>query len=216
MLVDTILGRKENGVFVESGAYNGVSLSNSLFLEATRNWTGLLIEANPYLYNQIVQSSNRKCDVINACLSPTSRPGVLPFRLAGPIGGLVSQFSRDHVQRIDKEKKQNEGWMTGEEGSTNDVNVPCWPLDMIVEAWGHRTIDYWSLDTEGSEASILGATDFTKVDVKVLTVEVNDKKSEDAVLEAMKDAPYRLHSKVDIDLVFVKHGVEVAVPHGFG
>lgn len=81
---------------------------------------------------------------------------------------------------------------------------------MIVKAWGNRTIDYWSLDTEGSEASILRATDFTKVDIKVLTVEVNDKASEEAVLDAMKDAPYKLHSKVDFDLVFVKNGFDPA------
>ena len=215
-LIDSMLRSKENGVFVESGAYNGVALSNSLFLEATRGWRGLLIEANPYLYHDIVASSDRNCDVVNAYLSPRPRPDVLPFRLAGPIGGLVSEFSREHSTRISIEKDENQAWLRGKDGSTNDVDVPCWPMDMMLDAWGYHSIDYWSLDTEGSEASILRATNFSRVDVKIITVEVNSKEAEDAVREVMKDAPYRLHSKVDFDLVFVRHGFDPVAPRPFG
>lgn len=209
-LVDRLLQSKRNGVFIESGAYNGVELSNTLFLEATRGWKGLLIEANPYLYAAIVKSSNRTCNVINACLSPTSRPDVLPFRLAGPIGGLVSEFSEEQVSRISSEKSNGEDWMRGKQGSTKDVSVPCWPLDMMLDAWGVTSVDYWSLDTEGSEASILRATNFSRVDVKIITVEVNNKEAEAAVHDAMKDAPYRLHSKIDFDLVFVRKDFDTA------
>jgi len=36
-----------HGFFIEIGSYDGESLSNTLFFEMRRNWTGLLIEANP-------------------------------------------------------------------------------------------------------------------------------------------------------------------------
>lgn len=108
------------------------------------------------------------------------------------------------MSRISTEKQQNEAWMRGKDGSTHDVNVPCWPLHMMLEAWGVNAIDYWSLDTEGSEASILRATDFGAVNVTVITVEVNSQEAETAVLDAMKGAPYRLHSRIDFDLVFVR------------
>ena len=34
------LGGKRNGFFIESGAYDGEALSNSLFFEIERNFTG--------------------------------------------------------------------------------------------------------------------------------------------------------------------------------
>ena len=40
-------GRVKNGFFIEAGAYDGESYSNSLFFEMKFNWTGILVEANP-------------------------------------------------------------------------------------------------------------------------------------------------------------------------
>jgi len=45
--VDKLLSGRRDGFFVECGAADGESFSNSLFFELERNWTGLLIEANP-------------------------------------------------------------------------------------------------------------------------------------------------------------------------
>lgn len=76
MTVDQLLNGMSGGFFVESGAYNGVDLSNSLYFEATKGWQGLLIEANPHLYQQIVEKSGRSASVIrfmHAFLHPRHR-----------------------------------------------------------------------------------------------------------------------------------------------
>jgi len=54
---------------VECGAYDGETSSNSLPLEYNRQWTGVLIEPNPYYYTQILGKS-RNVWSLNACLSP--------------------------------------------------------------------------------------------------------------------------------------------------
>ena len=36
----SMLGEKTGGFFIESGAYNGEEISNSLFFELKRNYTG--------------------------------------------------------------------------------------------------------------------------------------------------------------------------------
>ena len=41
------------GFFVECGGFDGETSSNSLFFEKDRNWTGLLIEADPGLYKKL-------------------------------------------------------------------------------------------------------------------------------------------------------------------
>ena len=51
--MDTVLGSKRDGFFIEAGAWNGEDLSNTLFFELERNWTGLLIEPTPSLFKQI-------------------------------------------------------------------------------------------------------------------------------------------------------------------
>ncbi|ESO03313.1 hypothetical protein HELRODRAFT_173599 [Helobdella robusta] len=50
--IDNIL-KKRNGFFVEAGGFDGETASNTLFLEVERNWTGLLIEPDPYFYTQL-------------------------------------------------------------------------------------------------------------------------------------------------------------------
>ena len=51
------------------------------------------------------------------------------------------------------------------------VSVPCYPLDQVLKAIGRSVVDYWSLDTEGSEVKILNATDFDAIEVGLITVE---------------------------------------------
>ena len=57
--VEKLFKGKKNGFFIEAGAYDGENLSNTLLFEAKLNWTGLLVEPNPDLY-QSLKSKNRK------------------------------------------------------------------------------------------------------------------------------------------------------------
>ena len=57
------------GFFIECGALDGERSSNTIYLEQMYGWTGLLIEADPYFYTQLM-GKNRKAWSINTCLSP--------------------------------------------------------------------------------------------------------------------------------------------------
>lgn len=65
--------KQENGFYVESGAYDGETLSNTLMLERMRNWNGLLVEPNPDVFTKLIKK-NRKAYAINACLSTEAYP----------------------------------------------------------------------------------------------------------------------------------------------
>ena len=56
--VDHILNGATNKFFIEAGAFDGEIFSNSLFFEAKRNWTGLLVEPNPDPFRKL-QRKNR-------------------------------------------------------------------------------------------------------------------------------------------------------------
>jgi hypothetical protein len=59
VIVDKLLGGTQNGFFIECGAFDGEFLSNSLFFELKRNWTGLLIEPNHDSF-EALRKRNRK------------------------------------------------------------------------------------------------------------------------------------------------------------
>ena len=172
--VDQALRGLRGGLVVESGAFDGEIKSNSLFSEVARGWNCLLVEANPALQEQIAQK-RRRCHVLRGGLSTTPHESAFDFQMAGAVGGIVSDLG-GHMGRVEGEV----------------VKVPCYTLHRVLShmrsrsdpghdaagrpatpgAGGSRlTVDFWSLDTEGSEAKILNATNFALLEVGLLVVE---------------------------------------------
>lgn len=142
-LIDELLHGMTGGFFVESGAHDGTSLSNTVFLEANRNWTGLLVEANPQLFEMLMSSSNRTASrAINACLSPSGKREVLDFALGGFLGGLTGYMSEAHDHRMKSEIKAA-GDAAGPTNTGKTVSVTCWPLHEMMAALGKARVDYW-------------------------------------------------------------------------
>lgn len=54
---------KKNGFYVDLGAYDGIQTSNTYFFEESLNWSGICVEANPQIFNRLVQ--NRKSINLN-------------------------------------------------------------------------------------------------------------------------------------------------------
>jgi hypothetical protein len=75
-VVDKLLHGLEKGFYVDVWAGNGETNSNTLFMEKDRHWNGLLIEPNPIQYRKLV-GKRRQGYVLQACVSPTTRPSVL-------------------------------------------------------------------------------------------------------------------------------------------
>ncbi|CAH1781981.1 unnamed protein product, partial [Owenia fusiformis] len=72
-LAEKLLPDVERGFFVECGALDGEGRSNSLYFERERHWEGLLIEADPLNYKDVVRRK-RKAYASNSCLSPFPYP----------------------------------------------------------------------------------------------------------------------------------------------
>jgi len=184
--IDTVLQGRTGLFVVESGAYNGIDMSNSLYFEATRGWDCLLVEANPYLQERII-TAQRKCHLMKGGLSIKDGYSSFPFKLAGPLGGIVSTYSNMQDRRVNGEIRDRKPWMEGGEGSGKLINISCYPLHEVMKALGRRVVDYWSLDTEGSEALIIEHTDFSRIQVGAMTVEHNgDAMHRAAIVKALQ------------------------------
>ena len=159
-IVDKLLGGKRDGFFIESGAYDGEVFSNALFFEIERNFKGLLVEPNQMDYKKLL-GKHRKVTSINACYSMTPLPTLVDYVNAKYVSGIQSLNVGGWVSQ---ERKR-----LGESKS----KALCLPFYSILLAMGNPTVDYFSLDVEGAELPILKSIPWDKVDIKVISIEVN-------------------------------------------
>ena len=80
--VSKLLGGQTNGFFIEAGAFNGQDISNTLLLEMQYNWTGILIEPNPDLYQEML-TKQRKSYCLETCLSTEKEVQKVDFDATG-------------------------------------------------------------------------------------------------------------------------------------
>ena len=61
--------RIKDGFFIEAGAFDGETFSNTLFFELKKNWTGLLVEPNPDAF-EILQMKVSKTNRVQKLTYP--------------------------------------------------------------------------------------------------------------------------------------------------
>ncbi len=161
-IVDEFLGGRRSGFYVECGAANGKNLSNSLFFEETRDWKGLLVEADPGAFQELLKL-HRNVYLLNACLSPSPQSTKLNFTTADVLGGLERFMESTHKKWIRRKQQQ----------LNQPLTVQCFPLFSVLSALGVDHVDYFSLDVEGAELDILETIPFDRITFDVITVEYN-------------------------------------------
>jgi FkbM family methyltransferase len=154
---------KSKGYFVDIGAHDGITFSNSKFFEEL-GWDGVCIEPNPKVFDMLL--SNRKCKCIKKAI--TNNKGISQFFQItdGPdmLSGLVGEFTDNAIARIHHE-------LESFSESFDYIDVECDLFENIIQ---NNKIDFLSLDTEGNELKILQTIDFNKFDIDVITIENND------------------------------------------
>ena len=193
--IDEFFGKKEGLKFLDIGAHDGVSISNTFFLEKIRNWNGICIEAQPSEFEKL--KLNRNCTCVNVAVSNYN--GETDFiyveGYANMLSGISDDYNISHKQRI-----QNEVRTYG--GVINTIKVPVKTLQSILDEHNTHKIDFCSIDTEGSEFNIIKSIDFDKTEIKVFIIENNygEKNIENFLVEK----GYVFYKKIEWDDVFVK------------
>ena len=180
---------KKNGVFLDIGANDGISLSNTYFFEKEKKWTGICIEPNPKIFKKL--QINRDCILDNCCISGDERQ--VTFRIVNGISnmlsGILDFFDAEHIARIEQE-------INVYGGDYEDVPIMCKTIENIVSKYDITKIDYCSIDTEGAEFQIIKSIDFDKFSIKSFSVENNN--GDKAVRNYLKQKGYYcIPSKTD-------------------
>ncbi len=176
------LNALQDGFFVEAGAYDGETWSNTLMLERFYHWTGLLIEPSTENYKKL-KSKNRNAYSINSCLCAGKSSIKSDYIEAGPFGITTNVSSSRSADFSDQSVS-----------SIHSVN--CHPLEKILNKFFEKNpqfkqkkskiypsenekvpvIDYMSLDIEGNEKSIVESFPWNEFRINFLNIEYNQNK----------------------------------------
>jgi FkbM family methyltransferase len=172
------LGEQRNGYFVEFGATNGVALSNTYLLEREYGWNGILAEPARCWHEAL--RNNRKCTIDIRCVWSKTGERLSFNETSAPEFSTISSYSL-----VDYHAKQR---VNGAAYMVETVSLP----DLLASHGAPKTIDYLSVDTEGSEFDILSNFDFNDRNVRVITVEHNhSEKQRDRIFALLTENGYR-------------------------
>ena len=171
------LGYRRAGFFIEVGANDGISQSNSLYFERYLGWTGLLIEPVPALA-EACRRNRPRAIVEHAALVPFGHQGTsIDMRYCGLMSvvrnAMRSKAEEDEHVRVGADIQNLDVY---------EVTVPAKPLQAILDAHGIREADLFVLDVEGFEAPVLAGIDFNRFLARNLVVEARYKDQVEAVL----------------------------------
>jgi FkbM family methyltransferase len=164
------------GVFVEAGAHDGLTQSNTAMLEFSRGWRGLLIEPIPELARRC-RASRPGSVVEEAALVAAGYPGrrirmTYCNRSSIVEGGRGDPAAdRDWLERCRR--------LPDQAGlQPYSVHVPARTLSSLLDDHGITHVDFLSLDLEGYEANALRGVDFERHRPTMLLVEISREREE--------------------------------------
>lgn len=169
------------GTYVEAGAHDGLTQSNTALLELSLGWTGLLIEPIPELAARC--RANRPASTVEqAALVPPEHLGETigmtycnrSSIVAGGRGSAAADTAwLDTCRRLPDQR----------DVTPYEVEVPARTLSAIFDEHGIERVDFMSLDLEGYEAPALRGLDLERHRPALLLVEISrDRDAVDQIL----------------------------------
>lgn len=165
------------GYFVEFGACDGVYLSNTFMLETYYGWDGLLVEPSTH-YNKVL-TQKRTATIDTLCVADQTGKTVEFTEVVGLQG--LSGVSEYAFNDIHTETRKN----LGIKYDVETISLK----DLLDKHNAPQVIDYISIDTEGSEYSILNSYDFSR-QFKLITVEHNNTYTKDLINDLLISKGY--------------------------
>lgn len=184
------------GKCVEVGAVNGVEISNTFRFELL-GWQCLCIEPQPGPGYFQDLSRNRK-NALNCAISSQHSNDVefnIVYCNGQPWNGMSGLVLDERL--IQQHKEQ------GFDIRVEKINVRTRRLDWCIENYfNHETIDFMSIDVEGTELDVLKSFDVAKYNTKLYVIENNF--NDPDIEQYMKEFGYTKDKRIEVNDFYIK------------
>ena len=160
----------KNGFYIEMGAHDGLINSNTYYFEKKLNWKGILVEPSNYFYDLKNNRSKKNTFYKTLCIpfnfkKKISLEEVGPYSMAREL--ISDKFLKRQKLKI-KSIKNNY--------SKKKLSFPALKTlnELLKKSKAPKLIDFFSLDVEGSELSVLKGVNFNQFNFKYLLIEITD------------------------------------------
>jgi len=187
---------KRNGVFIDIGAHDGESLSNTYILEKEFGWNGICIEPMPHEYQKLIECRN--CKTYNCAIY--DKNGIEKFTMVQSDGypdmlsGITKDITFKHMNGILSESERLKAPL-------KIIDVETRVLNEILEENNIYHIDVLSIDTEGAELKILKSIDYNKFFIDLIIYENGENTNK--IRDFLKSSGFRFHKRLGIDDAFI-------------
>jgi len=140
IIVDLLSAEKRVGHFLDVGAYDGITFSNTLRL-AELNWSGVCVEPSPTVFPQLLKrhATNERIALVQAAVGPAN--AFVEFWDSG--GDALSTTDAAHREK----------WIKGYSAKFAKMLVYTITFDDLFTQFG-KVFDFINLDVEGVSASM--------------------------------------------------------------
>ena len=171
------LGFKKGGYFVDFGATNGIDFSNTFLLEDKFGWQGILVEP-ARCWHKDLHRNRPSAFIEELCVWKQS-----DIQLTFNETKNRELSTLDSFSNLDSHRELRQ---IGQKYEVTTISL----TDLLDKYSAPRTIDYLSIDTEGSEFEILSAFDFDKYSFSVITCEHNYTSAREKIFELLTSKGY--------------------------
>jgi FkbM family methyltransferase len=158
---------EREGMFVECGANDGYSQSNTYHLERLQNWKGVLIEPVPSLA-KLCRATRKNALVFNCALGANNDENcsiIYSDLMTTTVGAHGSREGDERYAAKNKAFVQRDG--------NYEIKVPMRTLSAVLDEAGVNDVDFFSLDVEGFEIEVLKGLDRSRYRIGALLVETH-------------------------------------------
>jgi len=157
-----------NGFYIELGAHDGISQSNTYYYEKNKNWKGILIEPTSHIFAKCKENRSDKNLFYNyACVSFEYKDEDIKLTYSN-----LATFTDYLDKKFQKQHYSNPQIYRGEKMFQFIAKAKTL-ASILDDAEAPKNIDFLSLDTEGSEFEVLNGIDFNKYKFKFMLVETD-------------------------------------------
>lgn len=185
-----------NGIFVDVGAHDGITLNNALYFEQTNNWTGINVEPLPHVFDKL-EKIRPNCKNYNCAVSNVNGTANFINAIGDPemLSGLQEYYDPRHSDRLD-------GHISSIGGGRDVIHVQTKRLEDIIDV---SHVHLLSIDVEGAEFEVIKSINFEKVFIDVILFENNYSDNSTIIVDYLTKLNYIQFNKNHHSDIFMIH-----------